>query len=294
MRLTPVIAAAALPLLASAQQAPNAQIPLQDTISGWFNKAKAMLPPTVIDAVKNVKNAASSPVSNLVSEAATTPIVSAKPAPPVKPKHVTEITKDNWQEVFKPLEAKTSDPEKLEWLMLITGGNKSCFGRCAQLDKAWEEAIPLFSADPTSPSLARLDCENEGLLCAAWMASPPYIYHIQIPILDSAHPDVRPETELVAVRMNTTTVNPDAVYEVHSKKTYEAIEPNTSFLHPFDSMLARNNLLIPFGYFVYGFSRLPSWLLMVTISMFSRTLMNRRMPQTRPAGSAPAPAAARK
>ncbi|KAI5300420.1 Phosphatidylinositol (PI) 3-kinase [Ascosphaera pollenicola] len=74
-------------------------------------------------------------------------------------------------------------------------------------------------------------------------------------------------------RMNTTTVSPETVYEVHSKKTWEEGTPIDSFMHPFDSFLARNNLLVPFGYVCYGFSKIPSWMMMVAISMGSRSIM---------------------
>ncbi|KAI5306805.1 hypothetical protein KEM55_008498 [Ascosphaera atra] len=81
------------------------------------------------------------------------------------------------------------------------------------------------------------------------------------------------------MRMNTTTVNPETIYEIHSKRTWEEKEPYESFMHPFDSSLARNGLLQPFGYILFGFSKIPSWLMMVVISMTSRTIMGRRMPQ---------------
>ncbi|KZZ87261.1 hypothetical protein AAP_05785 [Ascosphaera apis ARSEF 7405] len=295
MRFSPVIAAT-LPLLASAQQQQQQQQPLnaqvlQEKVFGWFNQAKSMVPPAVVDSFNNLKNAAAAgtqaaAVSVASQAAATSPIVSAKPAPPLKPKHVTEVNGENWQELFNPVQPGTTDPEKLEWLMLVTGGNKSCFGRCSQLNKAWEESLPLFSADPTSPSLARLDCEEEALLCSTWLASPPYIWHFQIPTLNSANPDVRPETSIQTVRMNTTTVNPEAVYEVHSKKTWKEGRPVDTFMHPFDGFLARHGLLIPFGYVCHGFSKVPSWLMMVVISMGSRTIMGRRMPQANQRGPA--------
>lgn len=147
MRFSPVIAAT-LPLLASAQQQQQQQQPLnaqvlQEKVFGWFNQAKSMVPPAVVDSFNNLKNAAAAgtqaaAVSVASQAAATSPIVSAKPAPPLKPKHVTEVNGENWQELFNPVQPGTTDPEKLEWLMLVTGGNKSCFGRCSQLNKAWE------------------------------------------------------------------------------------------------------------------------------------------------------------
>lgn len=44
------------------------------------------------------------------------------------------------------------------------------------------------------------------------------------------------------------------------------------FFHPFDGPLAQYGLTIPFGYLVWGFSQIPSWMFMIGISFFSRTI----------------------
>ncbi|KAI5308705.1 hypothetical protein KEM55_005064, partial [Ascosphaera atra] len=147
--MRPSLALAALPLLASAQQ-PQQPLqeaaqqfqqlqqqqaqqapPLQDKLFGWFNKAKS----SALNLVENFKSTSSSPLSS-DPEA---PVIISKPAAvPPKPKHVANVNASNWQELFQPVEAGTTDPEKLEWLLLVTGGNKTCFGRCGKLDRAWE------------------------------------------------------------------------------------------------------------------------------------------------------------
>lgn len=101
MRLTPLLAL--LPALAAAQD----QIPFGEQIKGWFNKAKAYIP-------------------------------SANPAAPaeeaaekVVEKTVTPLNLSNWQSVLEP----SSQPQ--DWLIFITGGNKTCFGRCGTAEKAF-------------------------------------------------------------------------------------------------------------------------------------------------------------
>lgn len=73
--------------------------------------------------------------------------------------------------------------------------------------------------------------------------------------------------------MNSTTVTPEELYQVHSKKNFENSPAYEGALHPTDGWLAQYNLLVPFGYVIYGVGTVPSWLFMVGISFFSRTFM---------------------
>ena len=95
-----------LPLL-PAIAAASKQIPLGDSVQGWFDKAKSF--------VSSGANPA--PVEN-TAEAVTDADVS-----------YLNIT--NWQSVLAP----KSKPE--DWMIFITGGNKTCFGRCEQAEKAF-------------------------------------------------------------------------------------------------------------------------------------------------------------
>lgn len=75
------------------------------------------------------------------------------------------------------------------------------------------------------------------------------------------------------VYMNASTVTPQELYEIHSKKNYELVDAYEGRLHPTDSWLAQNRLNIPLGYLLYGISVIPSWAFMIGISFFSRTFM---------------------
>ena len=101
MRFTSLVAF--LPALALAQE----QVPLADRVQGWFNKAKAYVP----------------------TAAPADPI--AKMAEKVSEKRVTPVTLDNWQTLLSPgLEAQ-------DWYIFVTGGEKTCFGRCDHAAKAF-------------------------------------------------------------------------------------------------------------------------------------------------------------
>lgn len=254
MRFTPFIAI--LPALAAAQE----QVPLGDRVQGWFNKAKNYLP-TATPVV---------PVEKVVEQK-------------VQEKVVTPVNLTNWQATLEPSGAAQ------EWLVFVTGGNKTCFGRCERANKAFNESVLLFSADPTAPNLGYLDCEANQVLCSAWVAGAPSLWHFQVP--QAQEGPERPETPLHIVRLNSTTVTADTIYEVHSKKTYQDVPAYEGAMHPTDGWVSQNGLIVPLGYGIYAFSLIPQWLFMVLISFVSRSMMSRRLGNQNQAPT-PAPAQA--
>ncbi|EAU39550.1 predicted protein [Aspergillus terreus NIH2624] len=241
-----------LPALAAAQE----QVPLADRVQGWFNKAKSYLPTAtpVIPAVEKI----------------------VEPKKVLHEKTVTPFNLTNYQSILEP----SAEPQ--DWLVFVTGGNKTCFGRCGRAEKSFNESVRLFSADPTSPNLGYLNCEDNQVLCSAWSAGAPAVWYFQVP---QAQPDeARPATALHTVYINSTTVTPETIYKVHSEKTYEQKPAYEGAFHPTDGFLAQNGLLIPAGYVIYAFGAIPSWVFMIGISFFSRTMMSRRL------GNAGAPA----
>jgi hypothetical protein len=111
-----------LPALAAADQ-----IPLRDQLKGWFEKAKAYMP--------------SSPSSPLDAGAAK-----------VAAANVVSLTKENWSsELSRKPGASVTGP--VEWMVLISGGNKTCWGNCAGVEKAWNVGFQLFFL---------LDCRSDS------------------------------------------------------------------------------------------------------------------------------------
>ena len=102
MRFTSLVAF--LPALALAQE----QVPLAERVQGWFNKVKAYVP-TAVPADPMVK------IAEKVTE-----------------KRVTPVSLDNWQSILTP------GDEAQDWYIFVTGGNKTCFGRCDRAAKAFK------------------------------------------------------------------------------------------------------------------------------------------------------------
>ncbi|GLI79524.1 hypothetical protein PoHVEF18_007861 [Penicillium ochrochloron] len=240
MRFTSLITL--LPALALAQE----QVPLADRVQGWFNKAKSLVP-TAVPA---------DPIQKMAEK--------------VSEKRVTHVTMQNWQSLLTPAE------DAQDWYIYITGGNKTCFGRCDIADKAFKESVLLFSADPTAPNLGQVNCEEERVLCATWSAGAPSVFYFQVP---QAQPEgqARLPTPLHVVYMNTTTVTPEELYQIHSKKTFEKVPAYEGAFHPTDGLLAQYHLNVAFGYAIWAIGAIPSWTFMIAISFFSRTVMGRRM-----------------
>ena len=101
MRFTSLITL--LPALALAQE----QVPLADRVQGWFNKAKNLVPTAV----------PTDPIQKMVEK--------------VTEKRVTTLTMQNWQSILTPTE------DAQDWYVFVTGGNKTCFGRCERAEKAF-------------------------------------------------------------------------------------------------------------------------------------------------------------
>lgn len=113
-----------LPALVAAQQ----QVPLQEQLQGWFDKAKSYLPTNVPSAAAPAYAPAAEP---------------AKPPPVLSEKPVTPMTISTWQSVLAPVEPGTPGTQR-EWLVFITGGNKTCFGHCLRADEAFTVSVPWF------------------------------------------------------------------------------------------------------------------------------------------------------
>ncbi|KZF19935.1 hypothetical protein L228DRAFT_285330 [Xylona heveae TC161] len=251
----------ALPAIAAAEQ-----IPLGDTVKSWFNKIQPQVPEPVASPVQ----AASAKAADLA---------------------VTPLTLDNWQSALTPsVSAESSDPE--EWLILITGGNKTCHGFCDVIEKSWNKSVPLLAATQSPPHLASLNCETERVLCKALGAYPTSLWHVSLPV--PAPDQSKPETPIHIVWLNRTHTEPSDFVKIHNEKVWEThSEKYEGVFHPFDGFVAQQGLTIPVGYVRFAFSLIPQWAFMLGISLFTRNFMGRRMqPQgARPGAAAGAPAA---
>ncbi|KAI9696880.1 MAG: hypothetical protein M1820_007955 [Bogoriella megaspora] len=254
-----------LPALAAAQN----QVPLVDQVKGWFGKATNYVQSSVPSAVSNPIDTGASKVAQA---------------------SVTPITVENWPGILtSSSNAKGTDPD--EWLIYITGANKTCYGLCGQADTAWNESTALIAATPKAPHLAVLDCDTDPVLCNAWAVGPPMVIHAFLP---QPLPDQStPATTMRFIALNRTSVAASDIWEIPSsgKGTYEETKPYEGLWHPIDGQLAKLGLSIPIGTVIKYVAMVPSWAFMIGISFFSRTFMSRRMGGQGQARGGAAPAA---
>ncbi|KAI9665698.1 MAG: hypothetical protein M1821_003632 [Bathelium mastoideum] len=245
-----------LPVLVVAQD----QVPLVDQVKGWFGKAQSYVQSAVPPAVTN-------PIDTAASKVAAT--------------SVSPVTLDNWRDVLKPsTSAKGTEPQ--EWMVYVTGANKTCYGLCGRADAAWNESTALLGSTPNAPQLGLLNCEESPVLCNAWAIGPPMIIHAFLP---RPLPDQStPATTVRFIGLNRTAVAASDIWEMASsgKGTYRETDPYEGYFHPFDSFLAHQGLNIYLGTFIYYVAMVPSWAFMIAISFFSRSFMSRRMGPDRP------------
>lgn len=104
-------------LFFSAVLAQDAQVPLKEKAAGWFGKAKSYVS-SATPAHSNPTDAAASAVAAM---------------------QVQEINIKNYGRTLQP---KPEGEE--EWLVYLTGGNKTCFGRCGKTDSAWNVRMTLL------------------------------------------------------------------------------------------------------------------------------------------------------
>jgi len=196
---------------------------------------------------------------------------------------VVDLNSSNWKYILTPGEPKiTGEPH--EWIIYVTGGNKTCHSGCVIATKAWNTAASLLSALPSSPSLARINCDSDPVLCNSWAVAPPVLAHVLLS--PTSDPVVR------YFPINETSVTAAEIAELHTKRAFEKTEPYTGLFQPWTGILAKTGLAVPYGYVSWGLGLMPAWAPMILVSLLSRSIMpSRRMPQQR-TGAAPAPAAA--
>ncbi|OAP64697.1 hypothetical protein AYL99_00669 [Fonsecaea erecta] len=244
-----------LPLLVAADQ-----VPLKEKAAGWLDKAKSYIPNG--GAAPSIEV----PVPENPIEAGAATIAEHK---------VEKINVRNWQRKLSP----KPDTEE-EWMIYLTGGNKTCFGRCAHVDAMWNESVPLLSALPRpagSPplKLGFLDCEKEEVVCTAWASGVPVIYHFLLP--KEGDQGAKAPLYIIPLNVTTTTVSDITSLPRASKSRYLEYPEYTGMLHPIDGLLAQAGVLQPFGYFMWALGAMPSWMMMLGISFISRQIMSRRM-----------------
>lgn len=175
------------------------------------------------------------------------------------------LTLSNWEQTIRG-SVKPDSLASEEWWVLISGGNKTCFGHCGQVETAFNETALLFSVKPNAPHFGYINCDSQPVLCNSWAAGPPNLWVIDV-AAKPAPVDIRP------LNLNTTTVSVKTFTDLQSNPVYKSATPYVGHFHPFDGPLARYGLAVPLGYLFWVLSVIPSWAMMIFISFASRSVM---------------------
>jgi hypothetical protein len=184
------------------------------------------------------------------------------------PTGMSVLTLHNWKDtLYEPVQARNpdiTDPE--EWWVFFTGGNKTCFGQCDQVTKAWNDSAVELRRLPGAPHLGFVNCEQQPVLCSAWGAGAGSIWSFEL----------RPppaEADVYRKRLNLTTTTTDDIIALWEAGSKEEWATDIGSFHPFKGWMAQKGVAVPFGYLMWGLNILPQWAFMLIVSMMSRTFM---------------------
>jgi hypothetical protein len=140
------------------------------------------------------------------------------------------LTLNDWENTIRSsFTPASTSPE--EWWVLVTGGNKTCFGLCNGVETAFNESALLFSVNPTAPHLAYLNCDSQPVLCNSWGAGPPSLWIMEVGAKEAP-------VDIHTVPLNTTTTTVKTYTDLHATKSWKAKPVYEGYFHPFDGPLA--------------------------------------------------------
>ncbi|KAK4135668.1 hypothetical protein BT67DRAFT_440558, partial [Trichocladium antarcticum] len=242
----------ALPLLAAAAESPFEQYKAK--FQNFLSSLGATVP--VADKAVDAPPAAA-------SSAATG---AAKSKKVVEPKKIETLTLENWKDtLYAPVQTDATTPE--DWLVLMSGRNKTCFGNCGKLDEAFNESAGKFAQLPPaqSPHLGYVNCDDQPVLCNSWSANAGAVWIFELLPRPAA-------VDVYSKRLNLTTVTSQDVVDAYIKRDEVKLNKVEGYFHPFDGFFAQNGLSVPVGYALWALNAIPSWGMMLVVTFISRTM----------------------
>ena len=189
--------------------------------------------------------------------------------------NVKTLTRTNWRSALTPSTKNPTTSTVVTYMVLVSGGNKTCFGLCDRLENAWNHAAAYLSVTTSPPELAYINCDVEAVLCAIWAAGPPALWHIQRPVIGQSAGQSAAGTDIRIIPLNHTTVVENDIVKIHTEETWRNRPLYEGMFHPFDGWLAKaGGLNVPIGMTLFGFGLVPSWAIMIGVSFASRSLMS--------------------
>jgi len=99
------------------------------------------------------------------------------------------------------------------------------------------------------------------------MAGPPSLWVITLPST------LGEPTPIYIKNLNTTTTTSATFLDINASKSWKDAELYQGYFHPFDSPLAKFGATIPIAYIIFAINIVPSWALMLLVTLGSRTIM---------------------
>ena len=138
----------------------------------------------------------------------------------------------------------------------------------------FQKAVATLSVRPSSPKFGLIDCEQEKILCHSWVVGPPSLYYFTIPnaLPHQAQPPIEVKFSVLNRTASVSTIYGN-ITDLIMKNKIEDVRSYDGLFHPFNGFMSTTGLSVPMAYVVWAFALMPSWLPMILISLFSRTLM---------------------
>lgn len=160
-----------------------------------------------------------------------------------KAKDIKVLTLENWnQTLFAPVKPEATTPE--EWFVLVSGRNKTCFGRCLQVESAFNDSAVKFASISKPPHLAYLNCDDQPVLCNSWSASTASLWVFEI--LPRPAP-----VDIYLKRLNLTTTTAQTFVDYHAAGNKDNFKLHDGYFHPYDGPFAQFGLSTGIGYFFW-------------------------------------------
>lgn len=139
-------------------------------------------------------------------------------------------------------------------------------GHCEKIEQAFNETAGKFALLPDAPHTGYLNCEHEPVLCNAWSVPTGTVWVFEM------LPEPAP-IDIWVKKFNLTTTTSDDIVARHAEGYKKTFQLHEGTFHPFNGWWAQNHLSLPVGYVLWFFNVVPSWLLMLTLSFVSRSMM---------------------
>ena len=79
--------------------------------------------------------------------------------------------------------------------------------------------------------------------------------------------------DLRIIPLNSSTITTTELVKIYVDKTWQKYGLYQGLFHPFDGLLAKSGLALPYGYLMSYVTRLPTWAPLVIVSLLSRSFM---------------------